>query len=220
MNKINNHLNNILKKLDLSYKEKKELKSQFKDHILNLEESYLSEGYSPNEASNLAIETFNNDEFIIENFNNNSTKLSYIARILAAVLMIPICIMFGIVFDFVRLLAFRIDLYALIPLNLAVSLIQNIIDKGIYHLHPAYDYRLFLTFLCIPIGFLTPIIINKLNSCIPGLKVFNIILVLLEITDYHRNIDFIIFSNLAFLLGYFLLKIIIKFNKIIFVKKS
>ncbi|MFT8347307.1 hypothetical protein [Clostridium saccharoperbutylacetonicum] len=220
MNKIDNYLNTILKKLDLSYKEKKELKLQFKDHILNLEESYLSEGYSPSEASNLAIKAFNNDEFIIEHFNNNSTKLFYICRILAAVSIIPIGIMFGIVFNFVRLLAFRIDLYALIPLNFTVPLIQNIIDKGIYHLHPVYDYRLFLTFLCIPIGFLIPIIINRLNSFIPSLKVFNIIFILLEIIDYHRNIDFILFSNLAFLLGYFLLKILIKFNKIIFNKKS
>ncbi len=220
MNKVDKHLNTMLKKLDLSYKEKKELKLQFKDHILNLEENYLSEGYAPNETSKLAIENFNNDEFIIECFNNNSTKLSYLARILAAILLIPICIMFIVVFHRVIHSYFINNISPLIPLNFALPLIRNIIDKGIFYLHAVNEDRLFLTFLCIPIGFLTPIIITRLNSCIPSLKLFNIFVILLEIIDHHRNIDFIIFSNLAFLLGYFLVKIIIKFNKIIFTKKS
>ena len=218
MNNVDRYLSSILRKLDVPYKEKQNLKLEFKDHISSLEDNYISEGYNSNEASKLAIEAFNNDEFFIKSFNDNSTKLSYIARGLAVIIFVVITLLFKLGFDAARRLSAVNTLTNLIPLNFASIVIENIANRGIFHLSVIVEIRLFSLFLFIPIGFLVPIIINRLNSCITNLKVYLTIIILWQVMDIHRNIDFIIFSILACLLGYSILKIMIRVNKLLFNK--
>lgn len=218
MNNVDRYLSSILRKLDVPYKEKQNLKLEFKDHISSLEDNYISEGYNSDEASKLAIEAFNNDEFFIKSFNDNSTKLSYIARGLAVIIFVVITLLFKLGFDAARGLSAVNTLTNLIPLNFAFIVIKNIANRGIFHLSVIVEIRLFSLFLFIPIGFLVPIIINRLNSCITNLKVYITIIILWQVMDTHRNIDFIIFSILACLLGYSILKIMIRVNKLLFNK--
>ncbi|WP_252234859.1 hypothetical protein [Clostridium sp. ZS1] len=109
MNNVDKYLNSILKKLDLPYKEKQDLKLQFKDHILTLQDNYISEGYNSDEACKLAIESFNNTEnFSSDNFNDNSSNLSYMARIFAFIILIVAFIIVIILFNDIKRLCYRI----------------------------------------------------------------------------------------------------------------
>lgn len=218
MSNIDNYLNILLRKIDLPYKEKLDLKLQFKDHISSLKDNYISAGYDTTEASRLAIEAFNTDEFFIKSFTDNSTKLSHIARLIALIVFLAISICCIIIFRFVIHLSVQDSLNDLIPFNFALQFIENVMNKGFFNLTGINEQRFVLTLFCIPIGFLLPIIINRFNSCIPSLKFFNMFVILLELIDKHRNIDFIIFPNLAFLLGYFALKMIIRLNNMFFNK--
>ncbi len=212
MNNVDKYLNSILKKLDLPYKEKQDLKLQFKDHILTLQDNYISEGYNSDEACKLAIESFNNTEKISsDNFNNNSSNLSYMARIFAFIILIVAFIIVIILFNDIKRLCYRITYKDIIPFNYVYIAIKDIMHgHNISNVQYITNFRIISLFFCALMGFLIPIIINKLNSCIPTLKICTIGIILFElIFDNHRNVDFVIFPILACLLGYFILKTII-----------
>ncbi|WP_252217182.1 hypothetical protein [Clostridium sp. VAP41] len=212
MNNVDKYLNSILKKLDLPYKEKQDLKLQFKDHILTLQDNYISEGHNSDEACKLAIESFNNTEKISsDNFNNNSYNLSYVARMFAFIILIVDFIIFVTLFNTINRLHYINTLKDLIPFNYVYIAIKDIIyGHNIANVESITEARVVLLFFYVLIGFLIPIIINKLNSCIPTLKICSISIILFElIFDNHRNVDFVIFPILACLLGYFILKTII-----------
>ncbi|NFJ51866.1 hypothetical protein FDC50_07385 [Clostridium botulinum] len=223
MNNVDKYLNSILKKLDLPYKEKQDLKLQFKDHILTLQDNYISEGYNSDEACKLAIESFNNTEnFSTENFNDNSSNLSYMARIFAFIILIVDFIMFITLFNTINRVHYINTLKDLIPFNYIYIAIKDIIHgHNISNVQHITNFRIISLFFCALMGFLIPIIINKLNSCIPTLKICTIGIILFElIFDNHRNVDFVIFPILACLLGYFILKTIIIIPKSLNNKKA
>lgn len=220
MNSINKYVNKIIKKIDLTYKEKIELKEELIDHITSLKIDYMSSGIEETIALEKAFKTF--DKNIISNYHENKINLSILLRIFASISLICILYLFGILFMNNGRLMYEDTLLNLVPFNFPYIIISS--TKSIQYagtLESIVHFRLMTLLLYFFIGSLVPIIINKINSCIPTLKFSSFFIILFELTiDLHANIDFIIFPLFFVFLGYLFLKLILNLIFINFTKTS
>lgn len=210
MNSINKYVNNIIKKIDLTYKEKIELKEELIDHITSLKIDYMSNGIEETIALEKAFKTF--DKNIISNYHENKIDLSILLRIFASISLIGILYLFGILYMNNERLIYEDTFLNFVPFNFPYLIISS--TKPTQYagtLESIVHFRLMTLLFYFFIGSLVPIIINKINSCIPTLKFSAFFIILFElIIDFHANIDFVIFPLFFVFLGYLFLKLILK----------
>ena len=209
MNSINKYVNNIIRKLDLTYKGKIEFKAELIDHITSLKADYMSNGIEETIALEKAFETF--DTNIISSYYENKIDLSIILRIFASIFQIGILYLFGILFMNNGRLMYVDTFLNFVPFNFPYLIISS--TKPTQYtatLESIVQFRLMTLLLYFFMGTLVPIIINKLNSCIPTLKFSAFFIILFElIIDIHVNIDFVVFPLFFVFLGYWFLKLIL-----------
>lgn len=219
MNSINKYVNNIIRKLDLTYKGKIEFKAELIDHITSLKADYISNGIEESIALEKALKTF--DKNIISNYHENKIDLSILLRIFASIFLIGILYLFGLLFMNNGRLMYEDTFLNFVPFNFPYLFISS--TKPTQYtatLESIVLFRLMTLLLYFFIGILVPIIINKINSCIPTLKFSAFFIILFElIIDIHVNIDFVVFPLFFVFLGYWFLKLILnltcKYFKII-----
>ncbi|MBD7916324.1 VanZ family protein [Clostridium sp. Sa3CUN1] len=211
MKEINKYAKKSVNKLDLSLKEKRELKIQFIDHMTELYNNHKLEGFSDEDSLIYAIEMFND--------NTQTNKKNHIKFGLISVFTIYI-IIFSLIFVSVSrsdVSNIRLNIYRLIPFQYFFYLLQAFRQDKLSTIEILKEQiLLFLSF--IPMGIFIPIITEKYKSFILNLKKFIYFTLGLEIMKIIlgfgiAKIDYFLIHLLGCLIGYVLFKLIIFLSK-------
>ncbi|MBX4262831.1 VanZ family protein (plasmid) [Clostridium estertheticum] len=215
MDKIDKYIKKVINGLDLDKKEIDELKTQFKDHIFSLKAEYLEKSYSDDKAIDLALEDFGNENNISEMFDNNETMFfstyKKVMLVLFCTYLFFLCAYLINLSNF-ELPKLRFNIINIIPFRTIISIIKAILAYGlnINTLMIPYQCLFF-----IPMGVFIPLINYKANSFKYAIKIFTLIVLLIQVVKFvvgmgRGNIDFAIFQLLGCLIGYGIYKILMK----------
>lgn len=212
MNKIQRYAKHSTKKLDLSIKERNDLYNQFVDHMTELYNDHLKEGFSEEESIDYAIKKFKDSTSISNEYPYINIKLYIIILIIFTIYCVFFfCVYFGVSrhdaygfrYDFKNIIPFRY-----ITINLKQLILYNS-TSSIYN----FKLQLPLILAFIPIGFFMPIVTNKYKSFMCNLKVFIFIVVFLQLIKLpllfgRPDIDYALLHLCGCLLGYSIYKLI------------
>lgn len=210
MDKIYKYAKKSVSKLDITLKERRELKLQFIDHMTELYNSYKNEGYSEEDAIIKSINTFNEGEF--KEFDNN--KINKIIYYIFGLY----CVVFALIYVYS---SFRFDLFRtslnidwLIPFrHTSFEVIQAFKNNQSSIEFLIAQLLLFIAF--IPLGAFIPILTSRINSLFDNLKIHLFIVIVLQLIKIPFKygivcIDYMIIGIVGCLIGYGLLKMILK----------
>lgn len=209
MNKIYKYAKKSVNKMDLSVKEKNDLKIQFVDHMNELYNNYKLDGFSDKDSLKYAIDMFNDSNRIKEK------KYKDLNRWILLFFGIY-CLFFALIFIYVSrqdVFKLRFDIRLLIPFRyLSHHLIQIINYNSINSINELKrQILLFLAF--IPIGIFIPLVTSKYKSFISNFKKFVCITVGMQVLKIviglgRAEMDYILIHLLGCLIGYGLFKVI------------
>lgn len=217
---INEYINKTLGKSNISKKEKLELNEQFLEHLLSLKEEYISNGYKEKEAELLAIKEFGDTSTISGLFNKNK-EIRQSIKITSIALLIIYSPLFVLAFHNISrwdASAMRYSFKNLIPFSLIYKeLFTKDISFSMVLTQPQtipFLAHLLLAVFFIPIGLLTPIILNKTRMFLYNLKIYILITMLLQVSKLvlhlgRPHIDYIIIQSLCCLIGFVITKLAI-----------
>lgn len=207
MKEINKYAKNLVKNLDLSLKEKKELELQYIDHITELFNSRKLEGFSDKDSFIYAIETFKE--------NNKESKFKTKEIILISFFILYMILFLVIFIAISRLEVFhkRFSAYDLIPFQYFLRLIESFKSYE-YIAIRSLKQQIILFLIFIPMGIFIPLISKKYKSFIINFKKFIYLALGVEIIKLiiglgHFRIDYFLLHLLACLTGFGLFKLML-----------
>lgn len=207
MNRICKYAKKSAGKLDIPLKERKELELQFIDHMTELYNNYKYEGYSEEEATLKAINTFKEDDF---NVLDNSKKINKLLYFLFGLYCVGFALIYfyaSFRFDFFHT---RININWLIPFKyILLNLMKALKNDSMSIEFLRAQLLFFIAF--IPLGAFIPIITSKYNSFANNFKIYLFIAIMLQLIKIPLGhgivcIDYMIIGIIGFLIGYALLK--------------
>lgn len=210
---LSKNLDRRLKKLDIPSKELTELKLQLLDNTEELKNDFLNEGFSEEEAEKKAIDSLELDE-LIKSIKENSIKKSILPnRIIASILIIIYTIFIIICVRNISFVASPLMKKTYIPFKFLINTISLLFNGQYSFLDDVYFLdQMFILLLFIPLGMFIPIIINKFNNLKLALKIFIIFNIVFSLLFYfpYFNFDITVLRILACILGFYIIKLIVK----------
>lgn len=220
MNEFKDYIDSIINDIAIDSKSKKDIADEIDDHLKLSKQEYINKGYSQKEAIGMAIKSFGEVKKIKSKYTQNFNPFYKIIRILATILFIPYMLLF-IKFSFFSFFS-HLSLFSHLGKYNSINLIPL---KSISHYlfnYPSFNFSTWFSNLFgmviafIPFGFLIPIMYNRIKR-IRDVIIASILLSMLTEVLQHitkrgvADIDDIILSTIGSILGYILLKLIMKF---------
>lgn len=214
MKEIKKFVKKSVGKLDLSVKERKELESEYIDHITSIYKEHLEDGFSEKESLDYAIRIFESDNWLSESSINQ--KKNYIQFGLVSIFLIYLIVLFPIYFFVSRMEVFKsgISINSFIPFRTIYGIITSSMD-GEFGSIMRLQRRIVLFLSLIPMGVFIPIITSKYKSFLSNLKIYLLIALFLELFKvlfpWWISIDYILLNLISCIIGYGLFTITRKY---------
>jgi len=221
MSEFKKYINSILNNLVIDSKSKQDIADEIEDHLILLKQEYMCKGYSEKEATELAVKRFGEANKIKHIYGNTFSSFNKIIRILAAILFVPYMLLFiyKAFFYWVSYAGGEWQSINLVPFK-TMSFYLSSYNNINYHDWFQATFGMIIAF--IPFGFLISIISTRIKRVYDIALIAFIFSLIVEILQYIlktgvSDIDDVIMATLGSILGYSILKLLLKF--VIFLKK-
>lgn len=224
MSEFKKYIQSILNDIDTDKKIKQDIEDEIEDHLSLSKQKYINGGYSEREAIEMAMKSFGDANKIKSKYSNVYYPFNNIVKLLAGILFLPYIFLF-IWVSFFKL-GYNNHSINIVPFNTILQYLTDFrgLTYGWFDVNSWIDNLFGMIIAFVPYGLLTPIIfhkrINKLYHVIFAAISCSLFVELLQHLTARgtADIDDILLSTIGSILGYVLLKFIMK--SINFLKKT